>query len=358
MKYFRNKKRPSRYFVKIFFSFFIALTVFFSQPKRADAFACLWPGACQAIQTVFDFLYRNIEGIIVGAAQQAAIRAMNQEVSSLISGSSGGPMFITDWRVALFVDPQKKAASTFRVFLDGVVSGRGSSSYISNNNRFLSKNFEGVGPGAFNHGMALDNPTYGSLINKAEAVGLNLDQNFGAGNYFQQLKESALKATINAPEMKVTYAGNPAQMFAQGNFKNFSLYLSGINNPWAFNLYAQSEYQKMLTQEEKIAEVPGIAYSGFKGTDSDGKIVNPGSLIKDSVAKVQNAGVDVVTQAERIPQVIMAVAVQMITKNIQQGIGEVKAQITKGTTNVRVRAQAQMNSAVSQQGPGALYRNR
>ncbi len=302
---------------------------------------------------------KQIQGVLMGAAKTAAVQSLNQEMGSIISGGSSGPMFVTDWRVFLFTNPEKEAAAYMNSYLGQITKGRGSASgYQANSNinfRFSGRNFEGVGPGAFEYGLAQSNPEYAGLIKAARAQGI-LPSAGSGNNYIQQLVESAKKSTFDREDPRVTYVGHPNQMFAQGNFKNLNLYLSGINNPWAFNLNAQQEYQKEKARLEKIASDKAVAGEGFLGKEKDGKTITPGSLVKENLANVQDLGNKVIASAQHLPEVMTAIVSQIVTRSIQQGVGNVQAQIHREVSSVRNRVQTQINASVRQEGPGALYR--
>jgi len=144
-------------------------------------------------------------------------------------------------------------------------------------------------------------------------------------------------------------------MFVQGNFKNMSLYLSGINNPFAFNLNAEQEFQKTLSQEVEKAKTMATAGAGFIGNVANGKVLTPGSIVKESVANAQDLGNKIIAGSTKLPEVLTAVVSQIITQSIQQGIGNIQANINKEINGVQVRAQAETNTQVEQVGPAALY---
>lgn len=287
---------------------------FFSAPK-----AQAWDAIPAAILNAsIKILNDTTNGFMLGVAKQAAVRALNQEVNFMITGrSSQGALFVTDWHDYLVNQPQKKTRLYMNAYIDQATSGRGSiSQYIPAN---------------------------------SEGFGLNV------ANYNNQLKVGAVASVVNPATPKVTYVGNPSQMFAQGNFRNLSLYLSGINNPWAFNLHMQEKFDETRQNEQLTAQQKAQAGQGFLGTESNGKTITPGILVKEQAAGVQDLGNKIIAGATHVPEVITAVVSQMVSQSITQGIGMIQASVHSEVANVRSQTTSQMNAAVQQLGPGAQY---
>ena len=343
MKHLRNKK------ISIFLAISLIVASFsLCRIKKADA--AIWPGIDPIISNTLSTIQQNIQGIVMGAAKQAYLNALNSQISVMISGGgSSGSLVISNWNDFLFKQPQAQAQTYLNDYLTQATAGQGSSSFIPNN--------EGFGNGALAEGLEQDDPAYASLVNTAQAAGINLN-NTTAGNYAQQLVNSA-KASILPPSSapQVTYTGDPSQMFASGNFRNMSLYLSGINNPWAFNLNAEQAYQTELQNQQTAAQAQGIAYNGYKGKSVNGQITTPGSTIKDIESSVTNLPNQLVADAQNLPAIMTAVATKMLTQVMTQGIGTIAADINKNGTQVQIRVNQQMNNQVSQYGPGALYQH-
>lgn len=348
-----NKNKTIKNKLLLFlFSFLICFSFLFAPTQKARAAA--WPAIDPLIKSALDVIQGTLKGMIVGAAKKAALMAMEQEINFAITGnSSGGAMFITNWNQTLNMDPQKKANAWINLEISKMTSGRGSiSGYIPNNSAggtLFGANYEGVGDGSLAYGLGSINSAYAVSATGAGSA---------AGNYITRLAEGAKKLTSNPVEPKVTYQGDPAQMFAdpKKGFKNMSLYFSGINNPWDFDMQAQQKYQERLANEKDIAKTQSVAYQGFKGAETDGRITNPGSLIKDAKAGVQNIGGQIIAAAQDIPSVLTAIATQMITQSITQGIGDMQARVHQEISDVRSKSSDAMNSAIGTSGPGALYR--
>ena len=229
-------------------------------------------------------------------------------------------MFITDWNA--FLVKQPKANSN--VFI----------------NDYISKSTGGKG----------------SLTSYIPAGGEGVGGNSG---YMSQLAQMAKKETSGAPKQnKPTYTGDPSKMFSGSSgsaaFKNLNSYLSGVNNPWAYSMDVQQKYQDNLDSEKKIAETKANAGSGFIGKEVGGKTVTPGSIVKDQTSKVQNMGLDVLANANNLPEVISAAVSQIISQTMTQGLGNVMASVTK-QSSTNASQKNQQNTAVQNNGPGALF---
>ncbi|MFA5994409.1 MAG: hypothetical protein WC823_05620, partial [Parcubacteria group bacterium] len=157
----------------------------------------------------------------------------------------------------------------------------------------------------------------------------------GGTAYLSKLAKSA-KATIEAQNttLKPTYVGDPGQnLFSEGNLDNFNTYISGTNNPWAYNLDVQEKYQANLEKEQQAALVKAIAGQGYKGTEVDGQTITPGALIASQMANSQDLGNKTIAGANSIGEVVSSIAMQAISQTIQNGIGKMQENIQKEINN-------------------------
>lgn len=357
----------------------IGFSLFPSQKTEAAA----WPLTDPAIDAAFEKFSEMISGAIMGAAKQAAATAINTQVTTLLGGGAQGQLFISDFRDFLIDQPEERTKQFMNAYLDQTVSGRGSlSNYIPSGDydfyQSFARNSEGVGNNAFAYGMARSNPAYLGMINAAQAKGTDIGE-FSASyavNYASQLVAGAKAITTEKTEPQVTYAGNPRTMFASGNFKNLDTYLSGINNPWAYNLNAEHKYQEELEKEKEVAKTKGTVGQGFLGVEKNGQIVTPGSTIAATVASVQDLGNKVMAGIENPTELVTFVAGSYVNKYVtaafQKGLVSVNAKIGKATirlqgsiqqinreaqniNNSATRFNSEVNRLQSQMGPGALY---
>jgi hypothetical protein len=310
------------------------LISFSSSTEKSEA--ALWPGVDPGITAGLTKIYDLIQGAMLGAAKQTAGVAINQQMDSALSsgGANGGPMFITDWDNYLVDQPKNDANVFINDYISETTAGKGSlANYepVSATN-FASKNYEGVGEGSF---------AYGNLMNKAAASG---SVSVGGGNFMAQLAQGALALTVNQKKPQVTYQGNPSQMFAGGTMKNMSLYLSGINNPWAYNMHMQDKYQEKIENNKFVAATMGTAYQGVNGAGDKNNISNPGSLIKDMKASYQGMNVQTIVNARSLSEVITGAVSSATAKAVSIGIGSVQAKVTQKNASLNLRVGNQLNN--------------
>ena len=322
----------------------VFLAAFFSFAAPAKTQAALWPGIDPEISQTLTAIYNHIQGTIMAALQKQAATMLSRQATNAIAGKSlNSAGFITDWQGFLYTTPQKQATTYMNDYLSKMTKGTGSTTgYISEG--FLSS---GTTAGATSTTGTTSTST-SSLLGASSS-----------GNYPQQLQQSAqslIKAQNPTQIPQLTYQGDPSQMFASGNFQNMLNYMSGVNNPWAFNMAAQSAYQTQLTQLQNAAKSQAVAYSGFKGvttTAANGKqiVTNPGSLTVRAVSSAQNIGNSIVASATNPEQIITAVVSQLATQAIKMGLGQVQSYVNKELNT----PQKNQTQALSTQSPAALF---
>ncbi len=310
-----QNKNKSNSFYGTTLAVVLTALLFTSYPTKTQA--ALWPVMDPMITRMLDTVYDTIQGIIRGAAKQAAVKMLNSQLGNLVSGGgSGTAAFITDWTDYLITQPENNTQVYMNSYLAQMTSGRGSSAGYSS---------EGF---------------------------------YGGGNYatnLVQMEKTKIAQRSTTPTM--TYEGDPSKMLDGGNFKSMSLYLSGINNPVAFDIATRNAYQQKLDDEKAVGQTRAIAYQGFKGTSSSSNpnaITYPGILTKEVVANVENMGNNVITSANSIPEIITSVVSQMIMKEINQGFSGVEKSLQKEASSQN-RLDSGMNSAINTSGPGVLY---
>jgi hypothetical protein len=277
-----------KYLLIIFILVFV-LTV----PKNAHAVA--WPDIIgNAFGATLDEMFKQIQGMIMGAAKQAAVQAIESQVSNIISGGksgSGGALFITDPNQFLNIDPQKQTKLFMNDFFTMTTRGTNSATNYASN----------------------------------QASG-------AIGNYSNYLVQQAKQSIGGAlPQTNLQeYTTDPSDLFGQGNWRAFSAYISNpANNPYGYTLMAEEAYQAKLEQEQQEAMAKFIAFQGYKGVEKNGKIVTPGSTVKDIYSQIQDIGNKVLADASTIPEVITAVVTRIVTKTITQGIGDIQTSMDK-----------------------------
>jgi hypothetical protein len=298
--------------LKIISVLFFSLLLFFSPFPQRKASAWLDTLIPKFLLPPMDQLLQQLNVMMTGASKQAAIKMITQNVYNSVSGGGGGgPKFIVDWQMTLETDPQKQAAIYIESMSSMSTQMRGSVNYQSS---------EGVG-----------------------------------GNYMSGLSNivgGITSQVSSSNKCPLTYTGNPANMFADGTFKNFSKFMSGVNNPWSYQSCMQNAYLEKLASLQKIAEIKAVANQGFIGSPG-----YPGILIKEKMANVENMGNQVIANANGIAEVITSAVMKMTMDAMNNGIGNVQAQIQKGAGNPLDKLNTQTQNQSNNFGPGAMFGN-
>jgi ferritin-like metal-binding protein YciE len=315
-----QNKHQKNILAKIVSALFLAAVLIFSSAPKTEA--ALWPGIDPEISQTLTAIYNHIQGTIMATLQKQAAAMLSRQATNAIAGHSlNSAGFITDWQSYLYTNPQNQATTYMNDYLSKMTAGKGSTT------GYISEGF--------------------------------LSSGSGSGSYPAQLQQSAqamIKAQNPTQVPQLTYQGDPSQMFASGNFQNMLNYMSGVNNPWAFNMAAQSAYETQLSQLQSAAQAQAVAYNGFKGvttTAANGKqiVTNPGSLIMHAVSSAQTIGNNIVATATNPEQIITAAVSQLATQAIQMGLGQVKSYVSQEINN----PQNQQTKALSTQSPAAQY---
>lgn len=326
--------------------------------------------------------------------KQQAVQTIVNQIQNSVAGGGGEVKFIVNWQDYLVKTPEETTKKYMNDYLTKTISGKSSksgyspagciqgfcfdkkTSSLDSDKTYASEGFFGSHAIASSSGDACSSDSQcsgGAKCVSCASVGAKCSGNMcvkqkgsaggDGGNYYQQLLELAKKETIDKKSPTVTYPGDPSQMFKEGNFKNMSIFLQdgSINDPWSYLANAKEEYQNKLEEEKTIAQTKSIAYEGFIGTGEgkygNGFIKTPGSLTKDIVANAQDLGNKVLASATHPEEMITAFISQMITKAIDQGIGNVQNQINKLSENVSNKSKEASSGNVSQFGPGSQYGN-
>jgi hypothetical protein len=309
----KNKNKiVAKLFYRIIFTGIISLALVVSPiySLKADAWMTI---AGVLLKTGLEKIAVQLNGMIVGALKQASITMLNTQISAVIGGSGGGQVrFIVNWEDYLNDQPTANTKIYMNDYISNMTRGRGSSSSY----------------------------TSGS----------------SSGNYIAAMQENSEKS-IDQTTPRPTYEGDPSQMFASGNFKNMSLYLSGVNNPWAFNIAVDNEYNRQLEKEKRVAEIKSIANQGWIGTgekNGQGSITLPGISAKEAYTSIQDLPNKALAAAQSIPEVITSVVSKMISKSLQQGFSNIQRSVQKNLSTQN-RINSQINSSVNTSGPGARF---
>lgn len=239
-------------------------------------------------------IYEELMNAMIAAAKKQAIIEYNKTVTQMVAG---GPLFITNWEQFLVEEPAQKTELYMNDFFTSLTKGKGSSlNYLSSG----SHSFEG------NYASQLVRDVQGSLLG-------NKNPQFN----FQE------------------YADHPSEMFSQGNLRAFTAFISyPVNNPFGLSLLAQDEMNKKMEEETREAEIKAIAYQGYIAKEKDGKVITPGSTIKDIISNAEDLPNKILANARSLPEVIATVIVKQAGKTLRQGIGDIQSKLQKEVDNV------------------------
>jgi hypothetical protein len=298
--------------IKIFLTIFL-LSIFCFWPST-KARAAWIPGVDPAIEEGLRNVSEEVKGLIIGALKQQAVSQLNSQVDSLAGGGAGGqPAFITDWKDYLGDSPKNETDVYMNDYLSEITKGRNTLS------------------------------------------GYSTDGFTGPTNYAASLAQTV--KSLNSKKPEVTYEEDPSRMFENGNFKNMESYLSGINNPWGFNMAYEAEQQKKLEEKKSEALAISTAYQGFVPVpgETPGSVVSPGILTKETIANAQKLPSEILASASTVPEVTAALTSQMINRSVT-GFSSVQRSVSKKASAAN-RADSGTNSKIKTEGPGARFEN-
>jgi hypothetical protein len=366
----KNKNYIKKAIIVTALAFSISLSPIQAKPSLA------WDAIPAAqFKQMLEEIADRIKGIIMGALKKQAAQMLNKQATKAVSGGKGGGGLIIDnWQAYLVKQPQSNTKLYMNDYLSKITSGKGSST------GYKSEGFGGLGgllggsggtgsgggsTGTGGSGAKKSTGSSGGMLGgllgksgSGSMISGLLGGKGGGSSYSSQLVQMAKKETVDQKQPKMTLEGDPTKMFAQGNFKLFDSFLSGINNPWSFVGNAQTEYQKKLAEEKKIAQTKAISYQGFKGVgegkNGKGKIKTPGSLVKDKTANTQDIGNKIIASATHPEEVISAIVSQMISQMMSQGMGSMQQMMKQVGLSNQAGQQNKNNAAT--QGPGATFK--
>jgi len=237
-----------------------------------------------------DEIKEQIMAALLGALKQAAIDTINETVNNLISGTTqAGSLFITDWEDYLFNSPRNEAGAYMNDFF--TVTSRGKS----------SGNFQ-------------------------SACG---------GESFTEWRTSKAKQYINT-EVDYTalqsdfeeYACDTIKMFDQGTWDAYIAFMQPNNNPIAYQLIAESVYEKKVREKEEEAKAEAISYQGFKAKKSEnGIVLTPGSTLEEITASANTISDQAIATATNPGEMVGLVVGKIASQVIKQGIGNARQNV-------------------------------
>ncbi len=275
------------------------------------------------LKEVMEQIREKINGVLLSVTKTAATATLSAQVESLIGGSNvGNSRIVTDWEVYLYQDPLEETGVYMDSYLTAMTSGRSASNYST-----------GASGGSYS--SYIRQYTEGNLVS---------------------MSSSHSVPTTNAEEQ----IGDFQNEIGKGNIGAINVYFQGVNNPFAATLAARAQEQATYESLQKIQESKAIAYGGYTGTETeDGKIVTPGSTVRDVVADVYGIGPNIIASSnnpeELIDGVVLAAVNKTVTGLFQRGLGAVRSNIQREISSVSAQLNSQVDRLTSTSGTLQQY---
>lgn len=275
----------------------------------------------QAMERIND----QMQGMLLGSLKVAAVQLLNNNINQLIGGgSTGQALFITNYETFLYREPMQETNLYMNDFFTLTTRGKGSSS-----------NYIGVG----NMGSGVRGNYSGYLIDQARR------QTTDYNSYSQ----------MNLDE----YTPSPEVMFAEGDWRAFNAFFSNpANNPYGYTMMAEEAYYNKLSSSVDTQKIKAQS-SGFRPVERNGQVVTPTASIEAVTTSVQTMANNIITNAtnpaEFLSGVVSAMVNRTINTLIQQGVGQVQANIQREIGNVNGQVGRELNNATQTFGPAARF---
>lgn len=204
----------------------------------------------QLTDTVSKWVKENANAIIINSSKVAALYTVQAITRAIIgeSSSGNGGGVVGDWRTYLIIAPQQRAMTQMNSFFNTVSRGR-----------LSTLSYEGIGP-----------------------------------NYDAYLVAQA-KLAINGQSFSTNLQDivtDPRQMFSGGNMKGLMTYMQCANNVACYTLTSQNQYATELASATIVAEREQDR--GFLPVKKNGKIVQPASIVFNSLSQVDQLGTNLI----------------------------------------------------------------
>ncbi|MFC1622823.1 hypothetical protein ACFL2R_03760 [Patescibacteria group bacterium] len=247
-------------------------------------------GMNAVVSQMMDVIYDQIQAALVQALKQAAIEMITDTINNMIAGTSeAGAKFITNWEDYLFNGPKTQTSLYMNDFFSITAQGRSGANYRSSCGASFS-------------------------------------------DWRNSFAKNQVEVRIDLSKLKSDFedvACDAAEMFEDGTWEAFDVFMRSKNNPTSFSMMADGVKEERERKFEKQAEVQSIAYQGFTASFSDdGKFVlTPGSTIKDIESHVNELPGDALVNAEKPGEIVGAIVGQLVGSVIKQGIGNIQGNI-------------------------------
>ncbi|MCK9378630.1 MAG: hypothetical protein M0P97_00600 [Candidatus Moranbacteria bacterium] len=251
-----------------------------------------WPDIVGfAYGQMLDEMAFEMHGAVLGTLKQAAAEMINDQVDSLLSGSSrGGSLIIQDWDEYLFDASRDEIALYTNDLISASVGGKNSRvNYISNS-------------GDFNYSRYL------TEYAKSQVIGSNSSVK----------KNSFIDEIIGDPTSSLS---------GTAGWRMFSALRE--TNPMGSALKLQTNIIEEQRKKEKEAEIKAIVGGGYEGVESNGKTITPGSTVKSLKEESMAMAFEMISSANYTPEVITSVLSKFILQTFQKGIGQAQSNVSK-----------------------------
>ena len=296
----------------------IATGIFFLVVSAPSARADFWGMSIEAtiLGQSLTKIQKQIEGVTLAALKTTALNTIQSKVNSIVGGTnSTDSKIITDWQVYLYDTPRNTTKTYMTSYLTSATNGRATGNYSSEYSLYLQSSAKG-----------------------------NLTT----------LSDSSIPTT-NIEEV----VSDPKTSLENGSLLAMDAYWSNpMNNPYGFTLMAQNEEQAKLEQEQQKQYTKSISH-GYNSTESNGKVILPGSTIGMIVANSQDMGNKVIASAQSPYELAGGVILSLVNKTvsglIESGIGSVQANIQREVNGVSSNTGVQVNNISISSGTQSTY---
>jgi hypothetical protein len=275
--------------IKLLAILLIFSVLFISSPKPARAdnwganmMAAIW-------KQTMEEMYLYVKETVIANLKIAAIRIIQGRIQTLLTGNSGqfgiggnGTLVITDWKQFIYGSANKQS--------DKIV------------NNFFSQLKSGASSGERRIIESAESKTYDDL--------------FAAPDLHKYVSEGKVE-NIFKPGM------------SKDPWYTFGIASLPQNNASDIAARARSIIASTHSIESGSKKAEGQAGLGYESKKKNGKIITPGSSIKDIVDEIQKMPIKMLTLARSIPEIVANMVTQMITQMVNQGLAQITNQIDK-----------------------------
>lgn len=274
-----------------------------------------------AIEKVLEFIENMLKGIAKSLAVQLAVRQANKLTGD---GHKNGPSFVTDYKRYIYSIALDESLVYANDFLTQTLGAK-----------------------------------YSSLVYVAASGNL---QSLGR-NYMNYLAAEAKAGLLDNTYCKYNldqYTNNPLTSLQKGDWRVFNAMVANpCNNPTGYTNQVKRAFQQDLQRRSELARTRVIAGQGYTGTEKNGIITAPGTLIKDITSKAQTTAMDLIPNATGWGEILSAAAGAFVntvmTNMIQRGFESVAKKVDRELGKVDKKLLDARRDIETQLGPGAAF---